>query len=157
MESVRKIYYNIEEIITCTLFVVMCLAVTIGIVARLLHIQVIWTNDVARYSFMWITFMGASVGIKRKKHIVVDVLVNIFPPKAKRICNIVANIVAIGLFGMLAYYGFTLASNLWYTKMATMPVSMGWVYLSLPVSAVFMILRTVEGMIKLRTAEEEKK
>jgi TRAP-type C4-dicarboxylate transport system permease small subunit len=42
-----------------------------------------WTEETARYAFIWVVLMGATVAVKVKTSAVVDILVGLLPPKAK--------------------------------------------------------------------------
>src|SRR5699024_12800504 len=45
------------------------------IVTRYLGISVIWTEEVANYSFVWAVFMGAAIMVNRREHFSFDFLI----------------------------------------------------------------------------------
>ena len=155
MKGLKAFLSNIEEVLGTILTIIMSLAVTIGIIGRLLQIQCSWTSEVATYSFMWAVFLGASVATKRGSHIVIDVFLNLFPLKMRKALHYVANIVSLALVGALIYYGFALVQTFWYTKMAILGISIGWAYLSLPVSCCFMFYRLVQDTVLCLRGKKE--
>ena len=50
------------------------------------------SEEVSRWLFVWITFMGAVVALREHAHLGTDVLVSRLPPLAKKVCFAVANL-----------------------------------------------------------------
>ena len=60
-----------------------------------------WGEELSRYIFVAITYFGASAGVRMKGHIVVDLLIVIFP-KTRKFLVIISNIFA-ALFCVLIF------------------------------------------------------
>ena len=43
-----------------------------------------WSEELARYCFVWIVFLGGAVGLARGIHLGVDLVVNALPPPLRR-------------------------------------------------------------------------
>lgn len=50
------------------------------------------SEEVSRWLFVWITFMGAVVALREHKHLGTDALVSRLPPLGKKICFALANL-----------------------------------------------------------------
>jgi TRAP-type C4-dicarboxylate transport system permease small subunit len=50
-----------------------------------LHNSLIWSNEVCRFSFLWVVFIGTAVVLQDGDHIVIDVLLTALPPKPRNI------------------------------------------------------------------------
>ena len=55
-----------------------------GVVLRyLFNYAFPWTEEVVRYSIVWLVFLGGSIAARRGAHISMDILVVYLPPRAK--------------------------------------------------------------------------
>src|ERR1700751_3399548 len=50
------------------------------------------SEEVSRWLFVWITFMGAVVALREHTHLGTDVLVSRLPPLGKKICFAIAHL-----------------------------------------------------------------
>lgn len=56
-----------------------------------------WSEEMARYLFVWIVFLGAIVAYKEKAHLGVDLLIGSLPPLGQKILYILVNLIVIGV------------------------------------------------------------
>lgn len=64
-----------------------------------------WTEEVARYLFAWIVFIGTAVAYRQKTHVVIDILVSRMPPAVQRGAQL-AILIATALFlSVILYHG----------------------------------------------------
>ena len=69
-----------EEVILTLLMLVMTIAIVIQVVSRTVFSNSLsWTEEIARFILVWVTFVGASLGIKRGAHIGVEAFTMILP------------------------------------------------------------------------------
>ncbi len=55
-----------------------------GVVLRyLLNYAFSWTEEIVRYSIVWLVFLGGSIAARRGAHICMDIVVVYLPPRAK--------------------------------------------------------------------------
>lgn len=52
---------------------------------------IVWAEEVARFLFVWITFLGAIGALKDNQHLGVDMLVKRLPPLVKKITFVISN------------------------------------------------------------------
>jgi TRAP-type C4-dicarboxylate transport system permease small subunit len=53
------------------------------------------SEELSRWFFVWMTFIGALVGLREHSHLGVDSLVNRLTPRGRRICLVVAQVLMI--------------------------------------------------------------
>ena len=132
------------------LMLVMTVTVSLQIVFRyVFNIPLGWSEEMARFSFVWVSFFGASALMRVREHVNVTVFVDNFPPRLRAVCVLVANLCAL----IFAYYfvvgGIALTTNEWAQLAPAMQIPMGWVYMVIPISAVLMaiwiMLQTIEA------------
>jgi len=113
-----------------------------------------WSEEVARYLMIWVSFLGASLALKYGFHIGVEFVINRIPEKMRGWVNLIAK---MGILIFLIYFtigGFRVS---WAVRDQDSPAllfSMAYAYLSAPVGGFFMIIQLlnllVEDLIKIR-------
>jgi len=86
------------------------------------------SDEMARYFFVWLTFIGAVVGFREYGHMGVESLVAMFGRSGRVICMILTNLVILGV-SLLFFWGTW--KQLPINASMAAPVtglSMGWVY-----------------------------
>lgn len=148
MVIIKKLIDNLEEYLGTAFMALMGISVTLGVLSRVFRLSFDWSSDVARYSFMWAVFLGAVVASKRNSHIIIEVFVDMFPQKIRRVTYLLTSLITMAMAAVMAYYGFRLTAELADSKMAMLPYSMGWVYASLPVCCALMFLRILQNLVR---------
>lgn len=144
-----KIFDRIEEYILVVLFPLMVLTVFIATCVRYLTtISIPWGEELARYSMVWIGYIGASLGIKRNAHIGVEVLVSLLPAHIRRLFDYLRTGIIIFFNVLIAYYAFQIIQS----QIATEQVSPAlqipiWVaYGAIPVGMLLMTVRCLQAV-----------
>jgi hypothetical protein len=76
---------NIEEYILLVLFPLMVIVVFVATCVRYLTVMSLpWAEEVARYSMVWIAYIGASLGIKRNAHLGVEAVLLLLPQGTRK-------------------------------------------------------------------------
>ncbi len=90
--------------------------------------------------FAWMTFVGAYAGIRSRTHISIDTLVIFLPANIRQRISRVVDIAVLMLLGLFAYQGVRLTVKMWNLEYAAMEISRGYLYASLPVGALLMLI-----------------
>ncbi len=100
-----------------------------------------WSEEVARMCLIWITFGGSSYAFKEGAHVGVTLLVDRLPNGAKKIAEIIINIIIIAFFAILLYYGMKIVIGQIgrYSIAAHVPNVIP--YSAIPIGAFLVILR----------------
>ncbi|MDQ0859527.1 TRAP transporter small permease [Bacillus sp. V2I10] len=133
---------NIEEITACLFFLIMCIAVALGVFARFFEVQIVWTDELARYCFIWTVLLGSVAALKSKKHIAIDFLLTIMPKKIQKSIYFSIQIGLLTLFGFMIVYGWTITQQTWMVPTTSLGIPTGIIYLSVPVSCSLMFIYT---------------
>jgi TRAP-type C4-dicarboxylate transport system permease small subunit len=130
-----------------------CLSIFIGAIliqvfSRYLSISVIWSEEVANFSFIWSVFMGASVMYRHNEHFRFTSFLNSLPGKKKTYLNMIINLILLMFNLAMLYYGFLTVQYFWNYTWVTIPaLKMGYVWLCVPVAMIGMTLYTIERLI----------
>jgi TRAP-type C4-dicarboxylate transport system permease small subunit len=146
MRALRLFIVNIEEIAACTFLLLMSAATFGNVIARYgFDSPIPWAEELARYSFLWLIFIGAAVCTKRRRHIAIDVLVKRLPASLQMICEFLANLCIVTLMGILVYYG-TLLTISATQPTSTLEIPTYFVYVVVPLSAFSVLIRTLTDL-----------
>ncbi len=88
-----------------------------------------WTEEIARYGLMWITFIGGAVVTRKKSHIAVELLSNVMKPGPMRSAlHALVDFITLGFLGLLAYFSVTIIERMHYQRMTVFDLPMSIVY-----------------------------
>ena len=94
----------------------------------------IWTEEVARYLFVWITLIGGAAAVRTNGHFGLDILRRFAPPLRTPLGAITMLVVFV-FFALLFYTGI-LETRQAATQMSpALQVTMHWAFLCIPIGA----------------------
>lgn len=103
-----------------------------------------WTEEIARYGLMWITFVGGAIIVRKNSHIAVEVLLNFSPPAAQRALIAVIDLAKLGFLGLLAYFSVLIVERMQYQRMTVIELPMSVVYGGIALGCFLMLWRQAE-------------
>ena len=140
--KLKFIYDNFEEIILSLFFINMCVFVSIQIVSRyVFRSPLIFTDEISRYSYVWICFFGMGAATKLENHIRIELVQMLVKGKVRAVIELLVNLVSLALYGILAVMGYQYTTFNYIQLSPAMEISKAFVYASLPLGAFFSILR----------------
>jgi len=118
-----------------TLFIGMCLLVLAQVVARKFFEPLVWSEELARYTFIWVCFIGWVISNERKSHIRISLLTDRAGPVLKMALAIFADLAVIVFALLFVYKGWRLVNNNLGIETVTLFFDFWVVYLIVPLSA----------------------
>jgi len=129
MTRIVDAYFRLLKFVLTVLLFLLVVPVTLQIVARYTEFipRYIWTEEAARFLFIWIIMLGASIAVRDRTHFDVDILPKPTTPRWKAISELVVDgaILVIAVV-FLAYgwgyaaFGYSQTSELTGMNMMTM-------------------------------------
>lgn len=103
---------NFESTICMILMVVFCAILFLQVVMRkVFNNSLSWSEELARYIFIWMVFIGISYGAKQMKHLKIDVFLNVFPKKLRAVIVILADLIVLVFGGVVVFAAYTTVSK----------------------------------------------
>ncbi len=134
------------------------LGITVAIMIIVMVYQVIlrycfasansWSEELARYLFIYDVMIAAAIATRKNSHLQVDFIINLFKPKIKCIFTIGATVVGIVFLVFLFTYSLTLCQTASSNISAGLKISMSIPYACMPIGVVLMILTSIEVILK---------
>ena len=119
----------------------MAVIVVLQVFARyVLNNSLFWSEELARYCLVWISFLGASIAYHDRVHPGVNLLFSRLSPNMERLVAILVHLISLGLFSIMVIHGiqFAVFIRLQITPALAIPkwIIMGIIPLS---GAIFMV------------------
>lgn len=104
MKRLMDMYCRVLSALMALLLALMVVLVFGNVVLRYgFNSGIAFSEEVSRWLFVWLTFMGAVVALHEKAHMSLGEVVSALSPKAQRICHLLA----LGLMLWVTYLIFT--------------------------------------------------
>jgi TRAP-type C4-dicarboxylate transport system permease small subunit len=150
--SWRFLYGRTLEWLVLVLMIVLFVEVTLGIVFRVIGQSLSWYDEVASVLLAWLTFYGSALASFKRAHIGCPELVDSFQPALRRTFAVIAQLLVISFFGLLAYVGFQIIPILATDFMTSLPdVPMSVVQSVIPISACLILVSELDELFRLLT------
>ena len=148
---------NFEKMFLVTGLLSITLFITWQVIYRYIITQFIeragaavWTEELSRYIFIWISYLALSVAIKKRSSIRVDMLYDHLPPRLQQISWIVVEVLFFILTATIAYYGWGQIERLQEYPQHTTALRIPFLipYLILPFGFGLMCFRLLQSLYK---------
>jgi TRAP-type C4-dicarboxylate transport system permease small subunit len=93
-----------------------------------------WTEEMARYLFVWLVFIAASVCVKKEAHLGIDVIVVHFSPRVQRHLYTLSLVVSLVFSIVVVYKGYDLLTRSGRQISPMLHIPMSLVYVIIPIS-----------------------
>ena len=146
--TAKGILSRILEVFMVTILTIMVGLVFGNVVARYaFNSAITWAEEVARFLFVWLTFVGASFGLMKGLHLGMDMVVARLKPRTRSLIEVVNGFIILAFLGVWVVGGVHLIqANLDYMSPAT-GFSMGLVYMIGPLAALLMGFETIGRLV----------
>ena len=125
------------------IFVVMLLQIAFRYV---LNAPLVWTEEAARYLYIWACYLGAAVALRRGNHIVIALVLERLPPRVGGVVALGTQVLGLLFFGALTVLGVQLMERTHTIEAITLPIPWSAIYAAAPVAGTIMFLQTLETM-----------
>jgi TRAP-type C4-dicarboxylate transport system permease small subunit len=100
-----------------------------------------WTEEIARYALMWLTFIGAAIVARKNVHISVEVLLHYLPAIPARLLLAIVDVIKLLFMGLLAYFSLTIVERMQWQRMVIIDLPMSIVYGGVALGCFLMLIR----------------
>ncbi|NLZ54911.1 MAG: TRAP transporter small permease [Thermoanaerobacteraceae bacterium] len=125
-------------------------SIILGSMTLLIFLQVIfrkilksplaWTEELARFLFIWMTFIASYVGARRGAHIGVEAIQKALPSIGRTLLKTLSNLVCTIFFLVIAYNTLSFWPKLMSQISPALGIPMAFVYLSMIIGSIFMAI-----------------
>jgi len=139
-----RVYEGAVNGVAVTLFSTMVAVTAMGVFFRyVLNSALPWAEEADRYLFIWLSFVGASITMRRKAHIAVDILVRSFEPGLRKWVALLAQVGVLGFLGVVFWASGRVIEVTRHTQATATGIPISWVYLAAPVGCILIAIETL--------------
>lgn len=114
-----------------------------------------WSEEAARFIFVYVSFIGISYAYRQKGHIRMEVVVNLFPQAVRRGLEVFINLGTIALFCYMIPFSFRFIGIQAGVKATATHIPMSIVYTALPLGMALSCVRLLISSLRIVWGEEE--
>jgi len=131
------------------LMVVLTSSVFLQVVFRfVLEQPLAWSEELARYCLVWLTFLGAAYAMSLRAHIGVTFFNDLFPLKIRRVLFIIATLASVSFFALMVFQGYNLVGQSMEQLSPVLRIPMGFIYFVIPLSGFLLIVNLLATFVQ---------
>ena len=145
----KSLITRIEEVVSSFCLSAMIVIISVQVFRRyVLQNSLDWSEELARYFFIWAVYIGCSFATKEDRHLEVTILRHVNGGKWAKPITAIAYGLTIIFCGCVAVWGTQMVLFLMGTgqKTQALEISMFWIYIAIPLGMGLMCLRTCERL-----------
>ena len=148
-EAVDLGQFAFEDWAAFALFWVMAAVVFYQVFTRyVLNDAAGWTEEIARYLLIAVTFLGGAMAVRRNTHIQVDFVYRFLPRAAGRVLSLLVDTVRAAFFGYAVWLTWLLMDRIGSQRMAVIELPIGLVFGAMLVGFALMFGRALQATWK---------
>lgn len=144
LERFDRLYVAANRALVGALMIVMFALVFTNVVTRYgFGFSLAWSEEVARFVMIWVTFLGAGLALREGRHVAIEILQDRLPARARRRLRLGLALVILAFLVFLAVLGARFVAFGWDKTMMATQMSRGIPYLAIPLGAAMFALHLV--------------
>lgn len=151
MDLLRNIDRNAERWLLLVFYVMLVVTMAIEVLRReVFAYSSIWGEEIVRYSFIYLAWIGAAAAVKERAHIRIDVVMHYIGPRAKAALYIFGDLVMFVVAIIALYWSFEAVhvSAKFGSVTDGLRVSKVWFLMAVPAGFALMIWRLIQSFLR---------
>ena len=129
MKKLNDLFFKLAELTLVIMLSTMVIMVFGNVVLRYgFNDGIISSEELSRYLFIWITFLGAIVTMRENAHLGLDTVVRKLSLRGKKVAFAISNVLILGCCALMFYGTFKQHGINATTRSAVTEIPMSWVY-----------------------------
>lgn len=110
----------------------------------------IWGEEIVRYSFIYLAWIGAAAAVKDRAHIRIDVILHYLGPRVKTLFYMLGDLVMMGVAVIALYWSFetVLVSAKFGSVTHGLRISQVWFLSAVPIGFALVIVRLIQSFLR---------
>ncbi|MDR7866080.1 MAG: TRAP transporter small permease [Sporomusaceae bacterium] len=153
MEAFGRFTDNLNKIVlwaSIACFGVMTFCAGAQVLTRyLMSAPLEWTEEIARFMFIYIALLGSAICVKQMSHINVDLVLVRVSAKTQWTMKVFVAVTSMVFFAIMSWSGVEISAATMEQYAPATDLPMGYVYASVPISGLLMLIYSGEIFLKL--------
>ena len=141
---------NAERWALLFFYVLLVVTMAIEVVRReVFAYSSIWGEEIVRYAFIYLAWIGAAAAVRERAHIRIDVILHYLGPRGKAFIYMLGDFVMFVVALIALYWSFETVMVSWKFGSVTdgLRISKVWFLMAVPVGFTLMIFRLVQSFL----------
>jgi len=142
---------NLERWALLIFYLMLVVTMAVEVIRReVFSYSSVWGEEIVRYAFIYLAWIGAAAAVRERAHIRIDVIMHYVGPRMKAALYILGDLAMFTVAVIALYWSWetVLVSAKFGSVSAGMRVSMVWFLLAVPIGFGLMILRLVQSFLR---------
>ena len=151
MRFLRRLDRDAERWALLVFYVMLVITMAIEVLRReIFAYSSIWGEEIVRYSFIYLAWIGAAAAVKERAHIRIDVIIHYMGPRMKALIYIFGDIVMLVVAVIALYWSFETVHVSWKFGSVShgLRISMVWFLMAVPAGFALMIWRLLQSLAR---------
>lgn len=153
MKLLKWLDRNFEEKLLVILLIVTVTLTFIQVVMRyIFHNSLAWSEELARYLFLYLIWIGAAYAVKREQHLRIEIILNKIPKEKLKTFENFIYFIWLGFSVFLFISSLNMTMDVFASGQLSpaMRIPMGYAYISIPLGTGLMCFRIIQKMLENR-------
>ena len=148
----KKIYFELEGFVCTVMFIIMLAVLFLQVIMRFVfNNSNAWSEELARYLFIYVAYLAASLAVLKKRHVRIDAIEYLWPKPLRKPTAMLGELICIVFIGVLVVKSAIYVYNDIYL-LGSMSIALkcsmwGW-WSSLPVGCALIEFRLIVSFIE---------
>lgn len=150
-----KVFRKVINFISISLFAFLVIVVFLQVVSRTIGIAIPWTEEAARFTFIWLVFLGGTITVAKGMNMTFDLIIDSLPDRLWKPAFIVLTLISVAFLAIIIVSGFQLAIMNMGQLSSVLRIPMGYVYIAIPIGCLGMLIMQIDTFFKLYRKRDE--
>lgn len=151
LKVLQTVDKNGERWLLLVFYVMLVLTMFVEVVRReVFAYSSIWGEEIVRYSFIYLAWIGAAAAVKERGHIRIDVIMQYVGPKVKALLYILGDLVMAAVALVAVYWSFetVLVSAKFGSVTHGLRISQVWFLMAVPFGFALVLFRLAQSLLR---------
>ncbi|MGD6849044.1 TRAP transporter small permease [Rossellomorea aquimaris] len=157
MRTLKLIGQGLEKLVIYLVLFLMAVLVSLVFIQVVLRYVfsngLVWVEELDRYIFVWLMFLGIAMGVYKQKHIAITAVADRLKGFSKGI-QLLVHIITGSFFAVLCWQGIQFVEVNMSGTAAVLPINLGIIYSIIPLSGFIAMIFIV---VLIASSKEEKR
>jgi len=142
---------NAERWALLVFYTMLVLTMAVEVIRReVFNYSSVWGEEIVRYSFIYLVWIGAAAAVRARAHIRIDVLFALVGERTKALLYIFGDLVMLVVAVLAVYWSFETVAVSWHFGSVThgLRISLVWFLAAVPIGFALVIFRLIQSLVR---------
>ena len=145
----NEVFSRVARVLALALVAAMTAAVLVQVFFRyVLNQPTSWTEEFSIFAMIWMAFLVAPIAYRSGANVAIEVVRDLFRGRALALLQLVLTVLVLMILAVLFRHSVIYVGRGFGSTASSLPITMGWIYLSMPLGLGGMIVVGLELLLR---------